>query len=106
MKGALPFIGASAFKLRAFLHISTYLILHIRMCKIMLRVMPTNLAIDDRLITEAQKLGRHRTKKDAVTAALDEYIQRRKQQDILPLFGTIDYGANYDYKKERAKKRS
>lgn len=68
--------------------------------------MPTNLAIDDRLITEAQKLGRHRTKKDAVTAALDEYIQRRKQQDILPLFGTIDYNANYDYKKERTRKRA
>lgn len=66
--------------------------------------MPTNLAIDDRLIIEAQKVGRHRTKKDAVTAALDEYIQRRKQQDILPLFGTIEYGANYDYKKERKKR--
>ncbi len=68
--------------------------------------MPTNLAIDDRLITEAQKLGRHRTKKDAVTAALDEYIQRRKQQDILPLFGTIEYQNNYDYKKERTRKRA
>jgi hypothetical protein len=68
--------------------------------------MPTNLAIDDRLITEAQKLGRHRTKKDAVTAALDEYIQRRKQQDILPLFGTIEYDRSYDYKKERARKRA
>jgi hypothetical protein len=68
--------------------------------------MPTNLAIDDRLITEAQKLGRHRTKKDAVTAALDEYIQRRKQQDILPLFGTIEYDSDYDYKKERTKKRA
>jgi Arc/MetJ family transcription regulator len=60
--------------------------------------MPTNLAIDDRLITEAQKLGRHRTKKDAVTAALDEYIQRRKQQDVLPLFATIDYERSFDYK--------
>jgi hypothetical protein len=70
--------------------------------------MPTNLAIDDRLIVEAQKLGRHRTKKDAVTAALDEYIQRRKQPDILPLFGTIDYENenNYDYKKERTRKRA
>jgi Arc/MetJ family transcription regulator len=67
---------------------------------------PTNLAIDDRLITEAQKLGRHRTKKDAVTAALDEYIQRRKQQDILQLFGTIEYENNYDYKKERTRKRA
>jgi Arc/MetJ family transcription regulator len=68
--------------------------------------MPTNLAIDDRLIEEAQKLGRHRTKKDAVTAALDEYIRRRKQQDILPLFGTIEYDRGYDYKKERTRKRA
>ncbi len=68
--------------------------------------MPTNLAIDDRLIELAKKLGRHRTKKDAVTAALDEYIQRRKQQDILPLFGTIDYEGDFDYKKERTRKRA
>ena len=67
--------------------------------------MPTNLAIDDRLIEEARKLGRHRTKKDTVTAALDEYIQRRKQQDILALFGTIDYDPSYDYKRERRRKR-
>jgi len=53
--------------------------------------MPTNLALDDRLIKEAQKLGRHRTKKEAVTTALSEYIQRRKQRRILSLFGTIDY---------------
>ena len=39
-----------------------------------------------------------------IMLALDEYIQRRKQQDILPLFGTIEYGANYDYKKERKKR--
>ncbi|HEY2120355.1 MAG TPA: type II toxin-antitoxin system VapB family antitoxin [Candidatus Acidoferrum sp.] len=68
--------------------------------------MPTNLALDDRLIEEAQKLGQHRTKKAAVTAALDEYIQRRKQKDILRLFGTIDYHRNYDYKKERRKRRA
>lgn len=68
--------------------------------------MPTNLAIDDRLIEEARKLGRHRTKKDAVTAALDEYIRRRKQQEILALFGTIDYDEDYDYKSERSKKRA
>jgi Arc/MetJ family transcription regulator len=67
--------------------------------------MPTNLAIDDRLIEEAQKLGHHRTKKDAVTAALDEYIQRLKQQEILPLFGTVDFDETYDYKRERRSKR-
>jgi hypothetical protein len=65
----------------------------------------TNLAIDDQLITEAKKLGRHKTKKDAVNAALDEYVRRRKQQKIVSLFGTIDYYENYDYKRERKRKR-
>ena len=68
--------------------------------------MPTNLAIDDRLIEEAKKLGRHRTKKDTVNAALDEYIRRRKQLKIISLFGTIDYDPAYDYKRERRSKRS
>jgi hypothetical protein len=67
--------------------------------------MPTNLAIDDRLIAEAQKLGQHRTKKEAVTAALDEYIRRRKQLDVFAMFGKIDYDENYDYKRERRSKR-
>jgi Arc/MetJ family transcription regulator len=69
-------------------------------------MMPTNLAIDDRLIEEARKLGHHRTKKDTVTAALDEYIQRRKQQGILSLFGTIEYDQAYDYKREHRGKRA
>ena len=66
---------------------------------------PTNLAIDDRLIEEARKLGSHRTKREAVSAALDEYIRRRKQQAILSLFGSIDYDLRYDYKRERRSKR-
>jgi hypothetical protein len=49
--------------------------------------------------------ARHRTKKDAITAALDEDIQRREQQDVLPLFGTIEYEPHYDCKKERNRKR-
>ena len=68
--------------------------------------MPTNLAIDDHLIEQAKKLGRHRTKRDTVNAALDEYIRRRKQAALLPLFGSIEYDAHYDYKRERAKRRS
>jgi len=66
--------------------------------------MPTNLAIDDRLIAEAQKLGRHRTKKETVNAALGEYVQRRKQQRVQSLFGTIDFDKAYDYKRERRKR--
>ena len=68
--------------------------------------MPTNLAIDDRLLEEAQKVGNHRTKKETVNAALSEYVQRRKQQGILDLFGKIDYYEDYDYKRERRSKRS
>ncbi|HXC47363.1 MAG TPA: type II toxin-antitoxin system VapB family antitoxin [Candidatus Sulfotelmatobacter sp.] len=68
--------------------------------------MATNLDIDDHLILEAQKLGRHRTKKETVNAALDEYIRRRKQREIFSLFGTIDYIEGYDYKRERNRKRS
>jgi hypothetical protein len=68
--------------------------------------MPTNLAIDDRLIEQAQKLGRHKSKKDTVNAALDEYIRRRKQVALIPLFGTIEYDPSYNYKNECKKKRS
>jgi hypothetical protein len=66
--------------------------------------MTTNLAIDEHLIAEARKLEHHRTKKDAVNAALAEYIQRRRQRDILSLFGKIDYDNGYDYKSERRAK--
>lgn len=68
--------------------------------------MPTNLALDDNLIEEARRTGGHKTKKEAVTAALGEYIQRRKQQKILDQFGTFDFDPGYDYKAERRRKRS
>jgi hypothetical protein len=58
-------------------------------------------AVDGRLLREAQKAGRHRTNRAAVAAALSEYISRRKQQEILSLFGKIDYDSDYDYKRER-----
>ncbi len=63
--------------------------------------MPTNLAIDDRLLEEAQNIGGHRTKKATVTEALEEYVQRRKQAKILELFGTVEFDPRYDYKKQR-----
>jgi hypothetical protein len=63
--------------------------------------MPSNLAIDDKLLAEAQRAGRHKTKKETVTAALTEYVARRKQRRIVSLFGAIDYDPAYDYKRER-----
>ena len=66
--------------------------------------MTTNLAIEDWHIEEAKLVGKHRTKKGAVTEALKEYIQRRKQSEILRIFHSIDYDQDYDYKKQRAVK--
>ncbi len=63
--------------------------------------MATNLDIDDKLIDEARRVGNFRTKKEAVTAALDEFIRRRKQLEILNHFGTIDFDPEYDYRKMR-----
>ncbi|HPD15966.1 MAG TPA: type II toxin-antitoxin system VapB family antitoxin [Planctomycetota bacterium] len=63
--------------------------------------MATNLALDDRLIETARRIGRHKTKKEAVTTALKEYIQYRRQLRILDLAGTIDYDPSYDYKAAR-----
>lgn len=65
--------------------------------------MATNLALDDNLIIQAQKIGRHRTKKEAVMSALKEYIAHKKQQKILALFGKIDFNENYNYKKARTR---
>jgi Arc/MetJ family transcription regulator len=63
--------------------------------------MPTNLALDDRLIEEARRAGGHKTKKEAVNAALDEYVRRRQQLRILDAFGTIEFDPGYAYKAER-----
>jgi Arc/MetJ family transcription regulator len=65
--------------------------------------MATNLQIDDKLITRAVKLGRHRTKKAAVTQALTDYIHHLEQEKILSLFGSVEYASDYNYKKQRAK---
>ena len=66
--------------------------------------MATNLAIDDKLIEQAKIIGGHKTKKAVVTEALEEYIQRRKQLQIINLAGKIGYDETYDYKALRKRK--
>lgn len=66
--------------------------------------MATNLAIDDRLLDEALRVGGHRTKKATVTEALREYIEYRRQLRIVDIFGTIEWDPDYDYKKQRRRK--
>ena len=66
--------------------------------------MATNLALDDSLIEEAVRVGNHRTKREAVTAALQEYVQARKRREILDWVGKVDYYDDYDSKRLRDRK--
>jgi Arc/MetJ family transcription regulator len=61
----------------------------------------TNLQLDDKLIERAVKLGKHKTKRAAVTQALKEYVEHLEQQKLLALFGNVDYDPEFDYKKQR-----
>jgi Arc/MetJ family transcription regulator len=65
--------------------------------------MATNLAIDDKLLNIALQLGGMKTKKDTVNTALQEFIQRRKMDDIVDMFGKVEYDEDYDYKKMRTR---
>jgi Arc/MetJ family transcription regulator len=66
--------------------------------------MATNLDLDPALVEEAVAVGGRRTKKEAVTEALKEYIARRRQAQVTGLFGTIDYDPKYDYKQQRRRR--
>jgi Arc/MetJ family transcription regulator len=63
--------------------------------------MATNLSIDPNLLSEALNVGGLGTKKDTVNQALMEFIQRRKQRQVIDLFGNLPPDADYDYKKGR-----
>lgn len=61
------------------------------------------LVLDENLISQAQKIRNHKTKKDAVITALKEYIARKKQLEIVEFFGKINFDNYYDYKKARTR---
>lgn len=65
--------------------------------------MATNLAIDPALIERALELSGERTKKAAVTKALEEYIARHEQRRLSELFGSLEWDPGYDYKAERSR---
>jgi len=65
--------------------------------------MATNLDIDPRLIDQALQLSGERTKKAAVTRALQEFIARRRQQRVLDLMGQLEWDDSFDYKAERGR---
>ncbi len=66
--------------------------------------MATNLSIDPKLIEQALKVSGERTKKAAVTRALEEFIARRKQKHLLDLMGKLEWNTDFDYKAERSRR--
>jgi len=62
---------------------------------------PTNLAIDDELLNEALRIAGLRTKKETVTRALEEFIERRRQREVLKSLGTVSFRRDWDYKRDR-----
>jgi len=64
--------------------------------------MATNLSLDPKLIEQAVKVSGERTKKAAVTRALEEFIARRKQKHLLDLMGKLEWDTDFDYKVERS----
>jgi Arc/MetJ family transcription regulator len=66
--------------------------------------MATNLSIDPELIEQALRVSGEKTKKAAVTRALEEFIARRKQKNLLELMGRLEWDTSYDYKAERSRR--
>ena len=66
--------------------------------------MATNLALDDRLVEQAKRLGGDSSKRAAVNSALAEYVARRRRRSILTMFGKVEWDPRYDYKAERKRR--
>ncbi|HEY6167399.1 MAG TPA: type II toxin-antitoxin system VapB family antitoxin [Verrucomicrobiae bacterium] len=66
--------------------------------------MATNLKLDDKMVQEAVKLGKFKTREQALNAALGEFVERRNRLRILELAGKIEFDPKWDYKKMRGKR--
>jgi hypothetical protein len=66
--------------------------------------MATNLSLDPNLIERALELSGERTKKAAVTRALEEFVARRRQKRILELMGKLEWDDSFDYKADRSRR--
>lgn len=66
--------------------------------------MATNLSLDPDLLERALKVSGERTKKAAVTRALEEFIARRRQKHLIELMGKLEWDKSFDYKAERSRR--
>jgi Arc/MetJ family transcription regulator len=77
---------------------------NVLMCMLLRCIMRTNVDIDDPLINEAIRLSGTKTKKDAISLALQEFVETKKRLNLLDLEGKIRFRDDYDYKALRENK--
>ena len=66
--------------------------------------MVTNVALATQLIDRAVAVSGEKTKKAAVTRALEEFIARRSQKRLIDPMGKLEWDASFDYKAERSRR--
>src|SRR5207302_8125038 len=76
------------------------------LCRLMCKEshMGTNLSLDPKLIERAVEVSGERTKKAAVTRALEEFIARRRQKRLVDLMGKLEWDQSFDHKAERSRR--
>ena len=63
--------------------------------------MRTNIVLDEKLVREAMKIAKVKTKREAVDIALRRFVHSGKQRRLLDLYGTGGIRKDYDYKQAR-----
>ncbi len=66
--------------------------------------MAAKLSLDPALLDRALEVSGERTKKAAVTRALEEFIARREQRRLLELIGKLEWKERFDHKAERSRR--
>jgi hypothetical protein len=65
--------------------------------------MPRSVALDEKLLAAAVRAGKHRSKKEALDAALAAYVRTSRRNGILTLTGRVEYYPDYDHKPLRGR---
>ncbi len=64
--------------------------------------MRTNIVLDEKLVTEAMRLTKSRTKREVVHLALVEIVNRRRRKNVLDLVGQNLIAPDYDVRLVRS----
>jgi len=59
------------------------------------------LSLDNKLLDSAFRIGGLKTPKETVSVALEEFIKKRKSEELIRLFNSIEYDCGYNYKEFR-----